>query len=43
MQSIWIFDTERNGIEIENLTTSRTEEINGYEENLTTELLLMSK
>lgn len=40
MQSIWIFDTERNGIEIENLTTSRTEEINGYEENLTTELFI---
>lgn len=38
MQSIWIFETESNNIEIENNSAERTENINGYDETLTTQL-----
>ncbi|WP_342388113.1 hypothetical protein [Salinicoccus bachuensis] len=38
MQSIWIFETMSNNIEVNNNTAERIEEINGYDEKLTTQL-----
>lgn len=40
MESIWIFETDKKGIKIENSTAIRTETLNGVEEELHTELYI---
>ena len=40
MQSIWVFESSRSEVDIKNLKTTRYENLNGVEEELTTELFV---
>ncbi|EUE99944.1 hypothetical protein O705_02742, partial [Staphylococcus aureus M0703] len=40
MQSIWVFESENNKVEISNITATRQKNLNGVNEDLTTELFV---